>query len=166
MPEAQPSAAALRSRDPRRWIYVAFDLLSVVGYLIAFKLFLQNRHDWATAVLYIVPAAAVLMAIGTALARPWSWWLVVVGAATMLLWTAAILILLLYTASYLSGVYGAFGKAAASGVIGAAAFVVQFVAMLPAFQLKWAMTRAGRRAFGLEPLWPAPPRAIARKVAA
>jgi hypothetical protein len=34
--------------------------------------------------------------------------------------------------------------------------VVQFAATLPALQLKWALTRAGRRAFGLAPVWRTP----------
>jgi hypothetical protein len=60
-------------------------------------------------------------------------------------------ILLLTTAAYLSGVYGAFGKAAASGATLAVFLVIEAVAFLPALQLKWALTRAGRRAFGLAP---------------
>ena len=89
-------------------------------------------------------AAAFPLALAVAVDPTWS----------MLLWTVAFIILLLVTASYLSGVYGAFGKAAASGAILSTAFVVQFAATLPALQLKWAMTRGGRRAFGLTPLWP------------
>ena len=145
-----------RRRDPRRWIYVGFDLAFTVGYLIALKHLIPNRHDGAMALLYVLPLATWLMATGTAIGRRWSWWLVVAGAVTLLAWTIGIFVVLLYTASYLSGVYGAFGKAASTGVLGAMAIVVQFVALMPAFQLKWAMTRAGRRAFGLRPLWRTP----------
>lgn len=147
--------------DPRRWIYVGFDVAFTLGYLYAFRTLMPNRHDWAMWILYLLPLSTWLLAVATALARPWSWWLVLVGAATMLVWLVATMVVLLYTASYLAGVYGAFGKAASSGVLGAMALLVQFVALLPAFQLKWAMTRAGRRTFGLRPLWPAPAREAA-----
>lgn len=137
-----------RRRDPRRWIYAGFDIVFAAGYLYAFEHLIPNRHGWATLVLELLPLATWLMAIGTLTARRWTRWLVIAGGAAMLVWTIAVFFVLLYTASYLAGVYGAFGKAASSGVLGAMALVVQFVALLPAFQLKWTMTRAGRRAFG------------------
>jgi hypothetical protein len=95
------------------------------------------------------------MGIGTLLSKRAGWWLTVVPAIAMLAWTVGFIILLLVTASYLSGVYGAFGKAAASGVMLSTAFVIQFAATLPALQLKWVLTRAGRRSYGLTPLWQA-----------
>lgn len=147
-----------RRPDARRWVYVGFDVAFVAGYLIAFKHAVPNRHGWAMVALEILPLGAWLMATGTLLARRWSWWLVVAGGAVMLIWMIAMLSVLLYTASYLSGVYGAFGRGAAAGVMGIAVMLIQFVALLPAFQLKWIMTRAGRRRFGLRPLWPAPAR--------
>lgn len=155
LPRAQLSRRSWR-QDPRRWLYVAFDLLFTIGYWWAFAELLHNRFGWARAVLYLLPVATTLMAIGTVAARRWGWWLVIGGATVMLVWTVAFIVLLLVTASYLSGVYGAFGKAASSGVLLSVAFVIQFAATLPALQLKWALTRAGRRAFGLPPLWGAP----------
>ena len=159
LPSVRVTSGAARRPDPRRWIYVGLDLAFALGYLIAFALLVPNRHAWAMQLLYILPAATVVMAVGTAVARPWSWWLVVAGGAAMLVWTIVVLVVLLYTASYLSGVYGAFGKAASTGILGAMAMLIEFVALLPVFQLKWAMTRAGRRRFGLAPLWQ--PRAAA-----
>lgn len=144
------------SRDVRRWIYAGTDIIFALGYLWAFSELLHNRFGWARAILYLLPACTVIMAVGT-LVRGWGGWIATVAGATgMLLWAVGFIILLLVTASYLSGVYGAFGKAAASGAILSTAFVVQFAATLPALQLKWALTRGGRRAFGLAPLWPRP----------
>ncbi len=74
----------------------------------------------------------------------------------MLVLTIVLLGLLLASAAFLSGVYGAFGKAAASGVLAGAALVVELVAILPALQVKYLLTRAGRRAFGLPALWRKP----------
>jgi hypothetical protein len=144
-------AAAPPHRDPRRFIYVAIDLALTAGYLALLLTTLRNRHGWAQAVLYVLPVGTTLMAIGTTFGRRWGWWLTLAGGTTLLLWTVGFIILLLSTAAYLSGVYGAFGKAASSGAVLAVAFVIQAVAFLPALQLKWALTRAGRRAFGLTP---------------
>jgi hypothetical protein len=35
-----------------------------------------------------------------------------------------------------------------------AAVIIEAVALLPALMMKYLMTRAGRRGFGLEPIWP------------
>ena len=152
---AKPAAAktVAPSKDSRRWIYAGADLVFTIGYLWAFSELVQNRFGWARAILYILPFCTVMMAAGTLVRGKWGWLATVVGGTGMLIWTVAFIILLLVTASYLSGVYGACGKAAASGAILSTAFVVQFAATLPALQLKWAMPRGGRRAFGLTPLW-------------
>lgn len=154
---SKPAPAAARvtpSKDPRRWIYAVADVVFTIGYVWAFGELLHNRFGWARSILYILPGCTLLMAIGTLVSGKGGWIATVVGGVGMLLWTVAFIILLLVTASYLSGVYGAFGKAAASGAILSTAFVVQFGATLPALQLKWVMTRGGRRAFGLAPIWP------------
>lgn len=152
LPRAQVPRLTWR-QDPRRWIYVAFDLVFTVGYLWAFSTMLYNRFGWARAIFYILPVCTLIMAIGTASARRWGWWATVAGATGMLLWTVGFMLLLLWTASFLAGVYGAFGQMAANMVRLSSMFVIQFVAMLAALQLKWTMTRAGRAAFGLPPLW-------------
>ncbi|HUQ04898.1 MAG TPA: hypothetical protein VM261_20490 [Kofleriaceae bacterium] len=152
---SKPATKLVPGKDSRRWIYAGADLIFTIGYVWAFSELVQNRFGWARAILYILPFCTVVMAAGTLVRGKWGWLATVVGGTGMLLWTVAFIILLLVTASYLSGVYGAFGKAAASGAVLSTAFVVQFAATLPALQLKWAMTRSGRRAFGLTPLWKA-----------
>ncbi len=147
--------------DPRRFLYAGFDLLSAIGYVYAFATLVQNRFGWARGVLYILPAAAIVMMIGTLVGRRAGWWVTIAGGVAMLLWTVGMIVVLLTTAAYLSGVYGAFGKAAATSTVLSTAFIVQFAATLPILQLKWSMTRAGRRSFGLAPLWPGPTRASA-----
>jgi hypothetical protein len=153
-----PAAKALVTPKPdvRRWIYGVADIVFTIGYLWVFTALLHNRFGWARAILYILPLCTLVMAIGTLVSGRGGWIATIAGGAGMLLWTVGFIILLLVTASYLAGVYGAFGKAAASGAILSTAFVVQFAATLPALQLKWAMTRGGRRAFGLAPIWPRP----------
>ena len=142
--------------DPRRVLYIGFDLLFTIGYLYTFAELVQHRFGWGRAILYLLPAATVVMMLGTLVGRRAGWWLTIAGGAAMLVWTVGMIAVLLITASYLSGVYGAFGKAAAMSAMLSTAFIVQFAATLPVLQLKWAMTRAGRRAYGLAPLWPRP----------
>ena len=138
-------------RDPRRFIYLGFDLALTIAYLVLLRGVLHNRHAWAQAVMYLLPLGTTAMAVGTGFGRRWGWWLTIAGGTTLLLWTVGFIVLLLTTAAYLSGVYGAFGKAASSGALLAAALMFEAVALVPALQLKWALTRAGRRAFGVAP---------------
>ena len=126
-------------------------MVVTIAYVIVLADLLHNRHAWARIILYLLPLATAVMAVGTAIGRRVGWWMTISGGAVMLLWAVAFIVLLITTASYLSGVYGAFGKAAASGMMLAVALVVECVAFLPALQLKWSLTRAGRRAFGLAP---------------
>jgi hypothetical protein len=49
-------------------------------------------------------------------------------------------------------VYGAFGRGAAMMVLLAVLLSIQLIALLPALQLKYLLSRAGRRHHGLEPL--------------
>ena len=66
----------------------------------------------------------------------------------MLLLTTIILIVrVLVSAAFLAGVYGAFGKAAATFALVAVALVIELVALLPIVQIKYLMSRAGRRAY-------------------
>lgn len=141
--------AAAPRRDPRRFIYVGIDVALTILYLVLLTGTLKNRHASAQAVMYILPLGTIAMAVGTGFGRRWGWWLTIAGGAALLVWTVGFILLLLATASYLSGVYGAFGKAASSGALLAVFFVIEAVAFLPALQLKWALTRGGRRAFGV-----------------
>lgn len=152
LPRAQVGRLSAK-QDPRRWIYVGFNVLFTIGYLYAFSTILHNRFGWARAVFYILPLCTTAMAIGTASARRWGWWMTVAAATAMLLWTVGFILLLLWTAAFLAGVYGAFGQMASNMIKLSIAFVIEFVALLAALQLKWTMTRAGRAAFGLAPLW-------------
>ena len=150
-----------KRRDLRPFIYAGLDVLFAIVYLFSVLELSPNRHPWAQALLLCLPLAAGVMAIGTLvggivkdakIARI-AWIAAVAGATLMLVVTVVLLALLLMSAAFLSGVYGAIGKGAASGVLAAAALIVEVCGILPAFQLKYLMTRGGRRAFGLTPLW-------------
>jgi hypothetical protein len=62
-----------------------------------------------------------------------------------------LLVRIAISAAFLAGVYGAFGQAAATFALVMVALVIELVALLPIVQVKYLMTRAGRRAFGVPP---------------
>lgn len=175
-PAATPAAADTAAarprppggRDPRPWIYGVLSLLMAAVQAYVMIKVTPNRHAWAQTLLLAIPTFTAAMGIATiagALLRARgaraAWIAAVAGGAITLIVTVIVLSLLLASAAFLAGVYGSFGKGASFGVLGAAALIVELVAILPALQLKYLLTRAGRRAFGLPPLWKGPARAAA-----
>ncbi len=139
-------------RDPRPIIYFALDELGVIIYSIVILKLVPTWLTSAKVSLWSIPAALQLMAFGTAtiwvptykkLGRK----LAIVGGSLLLLTTFIIIVRLIASAAFLSGVYGAFGKAAASGALVAVALVIEMVALLPIIQIKYLMSRAGRRVY-------------------
>ncbi len=138
--------------DPRPYIYLAIDQVAVVVYAIVIAKLVPTWLTSAKVNLWSIPVALELMAIGMA-----SVWvpsyravgrkLAIVGGSLLLLTTVIIIVRLLASAAFLAGVYGAFGKAAASGALIAVALVIEAVALLPIIQVKYLMSRAGRRVY-------------------
>jgi hypothetical protein len=140
-------------KDIRPWIYAGFDLLFAVIYAVLLSTVASNRHWWAQLLLWSVTACVTVMGAAMFVRKRWAWLAAAISGATMLALTVVILILILVSAGFLAGVYGAFGKAASAFSMLGAALIVELFALLPLFQLKYLMTRAGRRAFDLPPLW-------------
>jgi hypothetical protein len=133
--------------DPRRWIYAVLDATCALGYAAAIGIALPRGHADAEIHLWSLPIAAAVAAVGTVRGNAAGRRLAL-AAATVWLAAAALLILrVCVSAGFLAGVYGAFGKAAASGAIVIAALVVEVVALVPLFQVKFLMSRVGRRAY-------------------
>ncbi len=140
-------------RDPRPTIYGALDQIFAIIYAVAVWRLIPNRLASASLHLWALPVLAQLMALGTLSAwvpraRRYGWWAAVVSGSLMLVLTVLLIIRVLVSAAFLAGTYGAFGKAAASTALIGVAVVIEVVALLPIFQIKYLMTRAGRRAFG------------------
>jgi hypothetical protein len=138
--------------DPRPLIYLGIDQLVVIVYAIVIAKLVPTWLTSAKVNLWSIPIALQIMAIGTAsvmvpkykkLGRQ----VAIVGGSLLLLTTFIIIVRLLASAAFLAGVYGAFGKAAASGALIAVALVIEAVALLPIVQVKYLMSRAGRRAY-------------------
>ena len=155
-PEAEPAATQPgphpRRRDRRPYIYAGFDFAFAAFYAL---LLIQapTRHGLHGALLWSTVAAVVLAGVGMVLRNRWGWRAAVAGCGALLLVTLGLLVLLLVSASFLSGVYGSMGQGAAMMALLAGALIIELCGLLPAFQLKFLMTRAGRRWFGQGPLW-------------
>jgi hypothetical protein len=154
-PKGKPAAApvALR-RDIRPYIYFGLDQLFVIIYFYVLTYVIPNRLMSATIHLWALPVLMQVMAIGMAARfigapelRRIGWWLSVGAASLLVLATILLIIRVLVSAAFLAGVYGAFGKAAAMSALIGVALVVELVALLPLFQIKYLMTRAGRRVY-------------------
>lgn len=139
----------VRAPDPRRWIYtgLAAALAVLQAYLLAKVM--PNRLPGAALHLWTFPVFTLAMAIGTASGHRIGWWISVLSGGALLLSVALAIVRVLVSVGFLAGVYGAFGKAAAMSSLFAVALMVQVVAMLPIFHVRWLMSRRGKRAFGV-----------------
>jgi hypothetical protein len=140
-------------RDVRPWVYAGFDFLIafVWGYLQL--TLMPNRHGFASAVMWSLAILPVAIGVAMFVRNRWGWRVVAAAASIMLLIWVVLLIVILAAAAYLDGVYGSFGKAAAMGTLTMALVSFNVIALIPALQLKFLLTRSGRKHFGLEPLW-------------
>ena len=140
------------TRDIRPYIYLALDQIFAIAYFYIVIAVIPNRLPSAKIHLYALPVLMQIAALGAAsifvpslkkIGRT-----VVVVCHSLLLALAILLIArVLISAAFLSGVYGAFGKAAASTALMGVAIVVEAVGLLPLFQIKYMRSRAGRRAY-------------------
>ena len=149
---ATPSVAAqvitAPSRDPRRWIYGGLDLAFALMQAILIWKVVPNRLPSASIHLWTLPIATLVMGIATLVGGPRAWLTAVIAGSAALVSTFFLIVRIIVSAAFLSGVYGAFGKAASMTALTSIAIVVELVALLPIVQVKWLMTRMGRRTFG------------------
>ncbi len=133
--------------DVRRWIYGGLDLLFALVYVIALLTVIPNRHLSATVHLWSLPLCMLALGVGTLLGTRRGRTLALVAGSLLLAAVALMLVRLVVSAAFLAGVYGSFGTAASVLTLVAAALVVELVALLPIVQVKYLMSRAGRRAY-------------------
>ena len=143
------SAGAAPREDVRRWIYGGLAAVFAVAYAVCNVFVMPNRLPAAALHLWTVPLFTALMAAGALLGNRYGWWLAVVAGSAVLASTILMIVRILASAAFLAGVYGAFGKAAASFALVAVALIVEVVALLPICLIKFLMTRVGRRAYGV-----------------
>lgn len=152
--EWPPPEAAPSRREIRPYIYAGFDFAMAIVYALLITQ-APTRHAGGSALLWSTVVAVVLAGVGMLWRSRWGWRAAVAGCALLLVATTLILILILLSASFLAGVYGAMGRGAAMMALLAGALVVEFCGILPAFQLKFLLTRAGRRHYKVSVAEPA-----------
>lgn len=138
------------ARDPRVFIYAGFDVAMALVYAIVITRVAPPFRAGPALLVWLLVVAALAMGAGMLIRSRWGWRLAVGGCGFLLVLEVILLVLILASAAFLSGVYGAFGKGGAGMAVLVALLTIQMVALLPSLQLKFLMTRAGRRAFGLE----------------
>lgn len=148
LPATGPRKIGARERRP--YLYAGFDFAfaAVYAFLLAQ---VPTRHPLHAALLWSTVAAVALAGAGMLVRNRWGWRLAVAGCGLLLVVTVALLVLVLLSASFLAGVYGSMGRGAALMALLAGALIVELCGLLPALQLKFLMTRAGRRWFGQVP---------------
>ncbi len=138
--------------DPRPYIYLALDQLAVVVFVFAIEKLVPTWMLSAKIHMWSIPVGFEIMGLGMAMVFVAAWrrigrWIAIAGGSLLLLSTFLIVVRLVASAAFLAGTYGAFGKAAASGAWVAVALIVEAVALLPLVQVKYLMSRAGRRGY-------------------
>jgi hypothetical protein len=144
-PDSQAPPESPR-REIRPYFYAGLDLAMATAYTVLLSLF-PTRHAEHAVLLWSMVGAVGLAGAGMLWRNRWGWRAAVVGCALLLLVAVLLLVLILLSASFLAGVYGAMGRGAATIAVLAGALVIEFLGLLPAFQLKFLLTRAGRRHF-------------------
>jgi len=144
-----PTVPARPARpDARRWIYGGLALGFGVVQAVALITVIANRLPAAYLHLWSLPVLTTIMGVATLAGGRHGWWVAVFAGSGVLLATALVIVRILISVAFLAGVYGAFGKAAATFSLTSVALIVEVVALLPIFQVKWLMSRSGRRAYG------------------
>src|SRR5215831_10559919 len=140
-----------RKTETRAYIYYALDQLFAIGY-VAVVLALPNRLASASIHMWSFPILMQIFALGT-LAVAWprarriGWRVAIVAGSALLASTILLIVRLVASAAFLAGVYGAFGQAAAASALVGVALVIELVALLPIVQIRYLLSRAGRRAY-------------------
>ena len=128
-----------RPRDPRPYIYSALCLGLAVLYLVLFRRVIPSTHAGTQAMAYGMISAMAAMSAALLARTRWTWWVAVAGCGVMLLMAVVLFALIVYSAAFLAGVYGAFGQGAASMALLADALIIEAVGLVPALLLKFLM---------------------------
>jgi hypothetical protein len=134
--------------DTRRWIYGGLDLLLAGVYALVIWKVIPNRLPSGAFHLWTLPVCTLVMGAGTLYGGRHGWWTAIAAGSALLFSVIVLIVRILISAAFLAGVYGAFGKAASTFAVVSVALIVEVVALLPIVQIKFLMTRAGRRAYG------------------
>jgi hypothetical protein len=148
-PAARPELPLVRRRDIRRYIYAVLDVLFAVFYFLVVTRLTLTQSAVDRFQLMTLPVFAGVMGAGMLIAGRAGWWMSVVGCGALLLSAVFVIARVLLSLSFLAGVYGGFGQAASMFALIAVALIVEVVVLLPLVQLRYLMSRQGRRTLGV-----------------
>jgi hypothetical protein len=144
-----PQGTGAKRKDPRRWIYGVLATLIAVVQAYCVMTVIPNRLPSAQLHLWTFPLLTLVMGAATLSGLRAGWWVTVIAGGALMLSVMLVIVRILVSAAFLAGVYGAFGKAAATFSFVSIALIAQVVALIPIFHIKWMMSRSGKRAFGV-----------------
>jgi hypothetical protein len=149
LPEATVEGGDRRRGVPRRvWVFAALDLLFATLYIGVTRL--AHSADGRFEALTVIMGLAVLAAgVGIVVRKPWGWWTSLVGCGVVLLGALTLSVLLAVSVGFLWASFGSIGRGAASMCLIFIALIVECYVLLPAFQVAWLLSPAGRRVAGV-----------------
>lgn len=142
----------MRRGDIRPYVYFGLDVAFAAIYAVIIVAVIPNRIATTAIQLWSLPVFTLVMAVGTAgiftgKLRARGRTVAIAGGTLLIASTIVLIVRVLVSAAFLAGVYGAFGKAAATFALVAVALVIELVALLPIVQVKYLLSRAGKRAY-------------------
>jgi hypothetical protein len=143
---AEPIEPPPSRREVRPYIYAGLDFAMAVVYALLL-LQLPTENAVHATLLWSMVGAVALAGAGMLVRSKLGWWASAAGCAILIGIAILLLVLIVLSASFLAGVYGSMGRGAAMMSLAAGALIIELVGLLPAFQLKFLRTRAGRRHF-------------------
>ncbi len=146
-------------------LYGILDIAFAIAYLYLANVVVPSRSPVVNLVVYALCAILVASGVALILRKKWSRYVGLAAAGCGLAFTISIITALIMSSAYLSGVYGGFGKGAATICLMAAALAVEVFGLLPAFQLRFLLRPEVRRRLDGDPP-PAEPAAPPEKNAA
>ena len=147
-PSKPLTQATTPRRDMRRWIYGGLDVVAALVYTYVLAAVIPNRLALASVHMWTIPLLTLVMGAGMLIGNRVGRQIALVSGSLMILSVFLLIVRIVISAAFLSGVYGAFGKGAVVFAFVLVALVVEVVGLLPVVQVKYLMTRSGRRTYG------------------
>ena len=123
-------------------LYGTLDLAFAALYAWVGFVFTPGRSTAFNLGLGLVCALLTVAGVGLLAGARWGRIAAIAASSLTLLFAAAVIIALVASSAYLSGIYGTLGKGMAAVCLAIAALVVEAFALLPLFQLRFLLGRA------------------------
>ena len=128
-------------------IYGALDLIFAWVYLLCFIYAVPPYSQAVKVLVYVVCIIVMIGGLGLILARRWGYFLGLAAAGVLGAVCVFTVLVLVMSAAYLHGLYGAFGKGATYVTLFAISVVVAYFGLLPGFQLHGLLRKEVRQKF-------------------